>query len=132
MEKLKWLGLFEETPIAEGRNTPAQVLQSIIEPKWKLDKDDLDMIVMQHRFVYELNGKKFKRLSSMIVIGKDTVDTAMSITVGMPVSIAIEQFVNDKFSIRGVQVPVIPELYEPILENLAPLGIEFIEEEFDV
>ncbi|PLW92780.1 MAG: saccharopine dehydrogenase [Marinilabiliales bacterium] len=130
--KIEWLGLFEEKKISKGKHTPAQILQSIIEPKWTLDEGDLDMIVMQHRFVYELNGKRFKRLSSMIVIGKDTVDTAMSITVGMPVAFAIEEFLNGKFSVRGVQVPVIPELYEPILEKLSPFGVEFIEEEFEL
>lgn len=129
-KKIEWLGLFEETPIAKGKNTPAQILQSIIEPKWKLDENDRDMIVMQHRFIYELNGKKYKRLSSMIVIGKDSFDTAMSITVGMPLALAIEQFLNGKFTVRGVQIPVIPEIYEPILENLVHFGVEFIEEEF--
>lgn len=131
-KKIEWLGIFEESKIAKGMKTPAQILQSIIEPKWKLDKGDLDMIVMQHRFEYTLNSKKYRRLSSMIVIGKDNTNTAMSITVGMPVAIAIEEFLNGKFKVRGVQIPVIPELYEPILSKLAPLGVEFVEEEFEI
>lgn len=131
-KKIEWLGLFDNTKIAPEKNTPAEILQSIVEPKWKLDEDDLDMIVMQHRFEYELNEKKYRRLSSMIVLGRDSINTAMSITVGMPLAIAIEEFLNGKFKVRGVQIPVIPELYEPILAKLAPLGVEFTEEEFEI
>ena len=131
-KKIEWLGVFEDEQINGNGKTPAQILQSILVPKWKLEETDLDMIVMQHRFEYELNARKYRRISSMVVIGKDAVDTAMSITVGMPLAIAIELFLNAKINVRGVHVPVIPELYEPILDKLAPLGIDFIEEEFEI
>lgn len=131
-KKMEWLGLFTDDAILLKDASPAQILQSIIEPKWKLDAHDLDMIVMQHRFEYVLNGKRKQRLSSMVVIGTDTVDTAMSITVGMPLAIAIELFIEGKISGKGVLVPVIPNLYEPILKELEPIGVHFIEEEIDL
>ncbi len=127
--KMKWLGLFENTSIPASCKTPAQILQAIIEPKWALGEKDLDMIVMQHTFDYELTGGKHRRLSSMVVIGKDKTDTAMAITVGMPLAIAIELFMTGKMKACGVQVPVKPEFYEPILAALEPYGVAFIEEE---
>ncbi len=131
-KKMEWLGLFTETPIKAGCKTPAQILQSIVEPKWKLDSQDLDMLVMQHTFDYELNRKKYRRISSMGVIGTDTVHTAMSITVGMPLAIAVELFLTGKLEGKGVQIPVKPEYYNPILDALKPYGVEFIEEEKEI
>ena len=131
-KKMEWLGLFTETTIKAGCKTPAQILQSIVEPKWKLDSQDLDMLVMQHTFDYELNRKKYRRISSMGVIGTDTVHTAMSITVGMPLAIAVELFLTGKLEGKGVQIPVKPEYYNPILDALKPYGVEFIEEEKEI
>jgi len=128
-KKYEWLELFSDTRISIENATPAQILQSIIEPKWALGSNDLDMIVMQHRFIYLLNDKKYERLSSMVVIGKDKVDTAMSITVGMPLAISIELFLTGVIKEVGVQIPVIPSLYNPILDALEPLGVTFVEEE---
>ncbi|HBG71820.1 MAG: saccharopine dehydrogenase [Bacteroidetes bacterium GWF2_43_63] len=131
-KKMEWLGLFTETPVGAGFKTPAQILQSIIEPKWQLEKNDLDLLVIQHTFDYELNGKKFRRMSSMGIIGTDTVHTAMSITVGTPLAIAIELFLTGKITGKGVQIPVKPEYYNPILDGLKPFGVEFFEEEQEI
>jgi saccharopine dehydrogenase-like NADP-dependent oxidoreductase len=130
--KIQWLGMFNDNPVSLKNATPAQILQAIIEPKWALGKNDLDMIVMQHRFVYEMKGKKLQRLSTLIVIGKDNVDTAMSITVGMPLATAVELYLTGKMQASGVRVPVTPDLYNPILNAMEPLGVKFIEEEKEI
>ncbi len=132
MKKLTWLGVFEKTIIGLKEATPAQVLQHILEPKWKLSPEDKDMIVMQHKFEYELNGKRKQITSSLVVIGKDSTDTAMAITVGMPVAIAAEMLLKGQIKVTGVHVPVIPELYNPILNELEKYGIKFIDEEKDL
>ena len=46
------------------------------------------MIVMYHKFGYELNGEKHQIDSTMVVLGEDQTYTAMSKTVGLPVAIA--------------------------------------------
>jgi saccharopine dehydrogenase-like NADP-dependent oxidoreductase len=132
MKKLTWLGVFEKTIIGLKEATPAQVLQHILEPKWKLSPEDKDMIVMQHKFEYELNGKRKQITSSLVVIGKDSDDTAMAITVGMPVAIAAEMLLKGQIKVTGVHVPVIPELYNPILDELEKYDIRFIDEEKDL
>lgn len=132
MKKLVWLGVFEKNLIGLKEATPAQVLQHLLEPKWKLSPEDKDMIVMQHKFEYELNGKRKQITSSLVVIGKDSTDTAMAITVGMPVAIAAEMLLKGQIKVTGVHVPVIPELYNPILDELEKYGIKFIDEEKDL
>ncbi len=126
--KLAWLGIFEDKAIGLKSGTPAQILQHLLEEKWALGKDDIDMIVMQHKIVYELNRKLYEVTSSLVVKGKDTKDTAMSITVGMPVAIATKLLLQGKLFLAGVQVPNTKCMYEPIMEELENVGIRFIEE----
>lgn len=131
-EKLKWLGIFEEKKVGLPNASPAQVLQKILEEKLFLGSDDKDMIVMQHIFDYELKGKKFRKKSSMVIIGKDTVHTAMSITVGTPLAIAIKLLLTGVIKDKGVVIPTKPNLYLPILKELEAYGVKFIEEESEI
>ena len=130
--KFVWLGIFENTQVKLTDGTPAQILQAIIEPKWALGSNDLDMILMQHRFVYELNGKKMERISSLVVIGKDKVHTAMAITVGTTLAIAVKLFITGDLKATGVVIPVKPEVYLPILNELENHGVKFVEEEREI
>lgn len=129
MEKLVWLGLFEDTPLEMQVATPAQVLEKILVGKWKLEPGDKDMIVMQHLFEYELNGEQHELTSSLVVLGDDEVQTAMAKTVGLPVGILAKLLLQGKIDRRGVVIPIYPDLYEPVLEELKRYGVDFVEEE---
>lgn len=129
MHKLEWLGLFEEKKIGLKNATPAQVLQHILEQKWTMDENDLDMIVMYHLFGYELNGEKKQRESFMVIIGEDRVRTAMAKTVGLPVGIAAKMILNGSIKESGVRIPIKKDIYEPVLNELESYGIEFKERE---
>ena len=129
IDKLKWLGIFEKTPIDLDNATPAQVLQKLLESKWSLEEEDKDMIVMQHQFHYQLNGEEKCLHSSLVLEGKDQIHTAMSMTVGLPVAIATKLILQGKIQLSGVQIPVMKEVYEPVLEELKSFRIDFVEEE---
>ncbi len=132
MYKLRWLGVFKDEKIGLENATPAQILQKLLVSKWSLDNEDIDMIVMQHQFVYELDNKVKKIHSSMIVYGEDQVHTAMAITVGTPVAIATKMILTGEISdLTGVHVPTIKEIYQPVLKELEDYKIKFIEEEQD-
>ncbi len=129
-EKLKWLDIFEPIPIPLENATPAQILQYILERKWMLEEGDKDMIAMQHRFEFTTKeGDKKKIVSSLVVRGETNDNTAMAITVGTPLAIAVKMVATNKLNISGIHVPVIPEMYNPILNELEELGIKFNEEE---
>jgi saccharopine dehydrogenase-like NADP-dependent oxidoreductase len=132
MSRLKWLGIFEENKIGLANATPAQILQQLLEEKWALGPEDKDMIAMQHQFDYKLNGKTKRILSSLVVRGKDQVHTAMSITVGIPVAIATKLFLTGVIKEKGVIVPTMKDVYEPVLKELEEYGIVFVEEEMDL
>ena len=129
-EKFEWLGLFDREAIIDKDNvTPAQILQEILVRKLSLDEGDKDMIVMLHEFTYELNGKEYFLKSSMVNIGEDRVYTSMSNTVGLPAAICAKMILNEEIKLKGVTLPVMAEVYEPILSELEEYNIRFIEEE---
>lgn len=129
-DKLLELDLFNPgKKIGIPNATPAQALQKILEDKWTLAEDDKDMIVMYHKFGYELNGEKKQIDSTMVHIGEDQTKTAMAKTVGLPVAIATLAILNKKIVTPGVQIPITKEVYDPILKELESHGISFNEKE---
>jgi saccharopine dehydrogenase-like NADP-dependent oxidoreductase len=129
MKKFEWLGIFGNTKIGIINATPAQALQKLLEEKWALNQNDIDMIVMQHLFEYELNGKKKELASSMVVEGQDNVHTAMSITVGTPLAIAVKMILTGQIKEKGIQIPINKSIYEPVLKELKDFKVEFVETE---
>jgi saccharopine dehydrogenase-like NADP-dependent oxidoreductase len=128
-EKLIELDIFNPNKkISLKKATPAQMLQSILEESWTLDENDKDMIVMQHIFGYELDGKRFQIESSFVVLGENQTYTAMSKTVGLPVGIAAVKILKGEIKTPGVQIPISKEVYKPILKELEAHGIIFSEE----
>lgn len=129
MHRLKWIGIFENELIGLEKGTPAQILEHILKKRWTLNDYDRDMIVMWHKFEYIENGKAREINSTLIAKGDDPVNTAMSKTVGLPVGIAAKLILNGKINLKGVQIPIRREIYEPILKELEELGFVMKEEQ---
>ncbi|RTY82751.1 saccharopine dehydrogenase [Flavobacterium sp. GSP27] len=128
-DKLLELDLFNRNKIVGLKNaTPAQILEKILTDSWTLQQDDKDMIVMYHKFGYELNGKKEQIDSKMVCIGDDQTYTAMAKTVGLPVAMATLLILNGKITTPGVQLPIRKEVYVPILKELEEYGVVFKEQ----
>lgn len=131
MEKFKWLDLFSDKKTGIKEGTPALILQKILEEKWTLNPDDKDLLVMQHQFVYKQDGQQKKIISSMSYEGIDQEHTAMAYTVGLPMAIVAKLILQSKIDLTGVQIPVAPQVYEPVLKELETLGIYFTEQKED-
>jgi saccharopine dehydrogenase (NAD+, L-glutamate forming) len=132
MERLHWLGIFDNTKIGKAGLTPAKILQKILVEKWKLEPEDKDMIVMQHQFDFMLNKEHRKRLSTLVYIGENTRHTAMSVTVGLPLAMVARRILEGKYTETGVQLPIQADMYNPVLKELEHYGIRFVEEEFKI
>jgi len=129
-EKLLELDIFNpHKKIGIKNATPAQALQKILEEKWTLAPNDKDMIVMYHKFGYEIDGKTNQIDSTMVHLGEDQTYTAMAKTVGLPVGIATLKILNKEITTTGVLRPITKEIYDPILKELAENGIVFKEKE---
>lgn len=130
-DKLIELDIFNpQKKIGLKNATPAQCLQRILEDKWTLAPEDKDMIVMYHKFGYELHGERKQIDATMVSVGSDQVNTAMAKTVGLPVAMATLRILNKQITTPGVQLPITPEVYEPILKEMEEYGITF--KEYDV
>lgn len=128
MTQLNFLGLNDvQTYINKGSCSPADILQYALEKKLLLSPQDKDMIVMQHEFCYTLNEKSHKLTSELIVMGDNAVQTAMAKTVGLPLGIAAKMILNDTIQLKGLQIPIHPKIYEPVLRELQLHGIQFRE-----
>ena len=128
-EMLAYLGLYSDKNIDKGLLTAAEILQHCAEQKLMLRPQDHDMIIMMHEIGYEENGHKKKVQSTLVVKGDNNLETAMAKTVGLPLGIAAVMVLNDEIKLRGLHIPVLPEIYEPVLRELEEEGIMFREKE---
>lgn len=129
MKKLEWLGLFSKRRIKVQNATPALILENLLLEKWALKPADKDMVIMQHVFEYEIKGRKHRRISTLIMKGKNGSDTAMSRLVGLPLGIFVKLLMIGKVSTTGVNIPTMPEVYTPVMAELEQFGVKFVEQE---
>ena len=125
-----WLGVFESTPLPASRATNADVLLSLLENKWAMQPEDKDMVVMQHQVHYTHRGRANSLKSTMVVKGENREFSAMAKTVGLPMGILARIILGKRLKMPvGVQIPVMPAVYRPVLNELAHHGIEFFDEQ---
>ncbi len=123
----EFLGFDEDAPIPVSAKSSADVLQQILESKWKMEAGDKDMIVMLHEISYHLGNESHRVTSSLVVTGDDHIRTAMAKTVGLPLGIAAVLILENKLSLTGLHIPILPEIYQPVLAALEEEGIRFSE-----
>lgn len=129
LERLEWLGIFEPKLIPLSKGSPAQILQQLIEQQWKMQPTDNDMIVMRHEIQYLLNGEAREQISTLVLKGTDALNTAMASTVGLPLGIMTRLLLQEELFLTGVHIPVMSQVYLPVLKELETLGIRFVEED---
>jgi len=127
MYKLKWLGMFEDELVGIDSGTPAQILEHILKKKWTISSNEKDMIVMWHKFEYLEEGMLQQLQSYMVIEGENSVHTAMSKTVGLPLGVCAKLILEDEIPLKGVYIPTEKKIYEPVLDELESYGITFTE-----
>ncbi len=128
MKQLFFLGMADnETYINKGKCSALDVLQFAVEKKLSLAPEDKDMIVMLHEFDYSIKEKKKSLRSLLIVKGEDNLRTAMAKTVGLPLGIGVKLIMQGKIKSGGLHIPTLPEIYDPVMEELEENGIKFQE-----
>ena len=119
--------IFDDALVPSAAKTSADILQHLIETKLKMEPADKDMIVMLHEFEYELDGKNKTLKSCLVVKGQDSLRTAMAKTVGLPLGIAAKLILNETIKLKGLHIPTVKEIYDPVLNELETTGIKFAE-----
>ncbi len=129
LQAIEWLGLFSDEDMGRKEDTPFEITSDLMIEKMKLDPDERDMVVMQHTFLADYPGGKREVIKSrMLDFGTLSTDTAVARTVALPAAVGVEMILQGKIDARGVHIPVIPEIYNPVLDRLEDLNIRMIEE----
>ena len=121
---LRWLGMFEETPVGEGARAPLDVLGARMLKLLIYAPGQRDMLVMKHEFVAELSDGRRERIESQLVdYGIPRGDTSMARTVSLPLAIASRLILEGRIADAGVLRPTGAGIYEPVLAELEEFGI---------
>lgn len=127
IKRLEWLGLFNGEELPKDRNNPLDYLNYLTLKKMSLKKNERDMIVMHHEFIAEYSDRKEYITSTLLDYGIPNEDTAVARTVALPAAIAVKMILNKDIKHTGVHIPVVPEIYNPILNELEDMDINFVE-----
>jgi len=131
IEKLKWLGWFDDRWPASKEVTPALLLRHLLENKAMPDPEDKDCILMQHQLEYtSKDGKQHKFKATLLAQGENKEDSALTKAIGLTTGAAAKAFLLGSIKVKGLHIPVSKEVYDPVLNELDDLGVSFhIEDE---
>ena len=118
LNRLKWLGLFDETPVSITRGTNVDVLVDLMLKKMSYAPGERDMILVHDEIIAQFGERREKRLSTLRVEGIPHGDSAMSRAVSLPAAIASRRILEGKLKLTGVHMPTLSEIYQPILDEL--------------
>lgn len=127
LKRLEWLGLFSDISLPEDKDNPLDYLNVLTLEKMSLPDDEKDMIVMHHEFTAVYDDKKEYLTSTLVNYGEPHGDSAVARTVALPAAIAVKMILNNTIKLTGVHIPIIPEIYNPILNELETMDISFTE-----
>ena len=129
IKAMEWLGLFENKHMNRTEDTPFEITSDLMIEKMVLGKEERDMVIMQHTFLASYpDGKKEVIKSRMLDFGTLSTDTSIARTVALPAAVGVKMILENKINVKGVFRPVIPEIYNPVLDELEKVDIKMIDE----
>jgi saccharopine dehydrogenase-like NADP-dependent oxidoreductase len=125
---MEWLGLFSDEPLPL-QPTYLDILCQRMQEKLYYKPGERDMLVLKHDFVVEnRDGSSDRITSTMVDFGIPNGDSSMARTVSLPMAIGTRMLAGGQIKLTGVVIPVVPEIYEPVLAELATCGIALKEQ----
>ncbi len=125
IKRLKWLGLLDDKIITLNKGTNADLLIDLMIKKMSYQNHEKDMVIVHDEIVAKFEDRYEKRLSTMVVEGIPGGDTAMSRAVSLPAAIAAKHILENEITVKGVLIPTLPEIYNPVLNELELFGYKF-------
>jgi saccharopine dehydrogenase-like NADP-dependent oxidoreductase len=128
LKKLEWLGLFSEEKLPLGTASVFDMFAHILLEKLVFAEGEVDLLVQHHEFIAEYpDGAREKITSTMVDEGIPNGDSSMARTVSLPAAIATRMILEGRINLSGVVIPVVPEIYEPVLQELENMNIALVE-----
>lgn len=127
---LTWLGVFSDN-IITSHQTPIDIFCALLLGKLSYLDGECDLVVLQHKFIIKKpDGTKYYMTSTLTREGDSQNNggySAMAATVGYPAAMAAQLIADGAINQAGLVLPVIKNIYEPLLDMLAKENIEFSE-----
>jgi len=123
LEALRFIGMLDDRPLELGRGAMVDVMAQRMASTLAYAPGERDMLLMRHDLVFERGGQRKQVTAIMEDYGIPGGDSSMARTVSLPAAIGVRMLLEGKIPLRGVQIPVMPGVYEPILAELARLDI---------
>ncbi|MHA1556895.1 MAG: saccharopine dehydrogenase C-terminal domain-containing protein [Candidatus Heimdallarchaeota archaeon] len=128
LDRLEWMGMFKDTALGKGVSYLDVLSDLFLDKLGGFKPGERDMIIMQHEFKVEYPGdKKETIISTLLDFGIPNGDSSMARTVSLPVAIAVRMMLEGKITGTGVIIPIEPDVYNPILDELEAMDIVFKE-----
>jgi len=129
LEAMKFIGLLSDEPIEIESGSLMDMLADRMQKTLAYKPGERDMLLMRHDITFEYEGGKRKERVTAIMVdfGIPNGDSSMARTVSLPAAIGTRMLLEDKIRLRGVQIPVVADIYNPVLEELEKMGIGFKE-----
>jgi len=119
LKQLFYLGMDDQETIIEKTNCSAsEALQIAIGKKLSWHSGEHDMAVMLQEIEYEMAGHKLTASRQIVLKGTDE-HAAVDVLTGITMGIIAVQILQDKVHQRGLHLPVMREVYEPVIEALS-------------
>ncbi len=129
LDRLEWLGLFSNDQLPD-EPTLLDVMTHRFLTKMPYLEGERDMIVLYHDFLAEFPHRKKRITSTLVDFGIPNGDSSMARTVSLPAAIATRLILQEKIKLSGVHAPVLPEIYNPVLDELETMNIVCREKEY--
>jgi len=128
LEALRFIGMLADEPVAVEQGSVMDVLAERMARHLAYRPGERDMLIMRHDITFQLpDGARETVTAIMVDYGIPGGDSSMARTVSLPAAIGVRLLLEGRIPLRGVQIPVRPEIYEPALQELEKLGITFTE-----
>jgi saccharopine dehydrogenase-like NADP-dependent oxidoreductase len=127
IKKLEWLGLLGGGKLPLGTASVFDMFAHVLLEKLVYAENEVDLLVQHHEFIAAFPDRRELITSTMVDTGIRGGDSSMARTVSLPAAIATRMILEGNIALTGVHIPVLPEIYEPVLAELETMDIRFTE-----
>ena len=128
VEPLRYIGMLADEPIDTKKASMLDLMADCMARTLVYKEGERDMLLQRHDLTFTYPEDRKETVTAIMVdYGIPGGDSSMARTVSLPAAIGVRMILEGKITLRGVQIPILPDIYVPVLDELETLGITFEE-----